>query len=181
MSGTNYFSYFPTVTYQDVTGKSKIAIDVFKRAKMVNMRNIIQSSTFYKYTIQDGERPEDIADRYYGDTQYYWIILYANEILNVPAQWPRSYRQFEKYIISKYGSVEYAANRTSEASIHHYEDEDGNWITKKTWLDQGAVDSRAITIYDYEYNLNEDKREIVIVRAEYLVQIITEMNNIFKG
>lgn len=183
MAGTNYFSYFPTMEYAcpESTDTKKV-VDVFKRAKMVSMNKNIKGNIFYKYTIQDGERPEHIAERYYGDTQYYWIVLYANDIINLTAQWPRSYREFETYITGKYGSVEEASYRGVDSEvIHHYEDEDGDWITEAQWGENGALEEYKKTIYDYEYDLNESKREINIVRSEYLRQIIGEMNKIFKG
>lgn len=175
MAGTNYFSYFPSMRYDN-----KDVIDIFKRARMVNMGDNLKGYVFYKYTIQEGEKPEHIAERYYGDTRYYWIILYANDILNVTAQWPRSYRDFENYIIGKYGSIEAAAIRSNDIAIHHYEDEDGNWITKDEWTVQGAQEIFRKTNYDYEYDLNENKKEINIPKVEYLKQIINEMNKIFK-
>ena len=101
MSGTNYFSYFPNVEYTDNSGSTKIVTDIFKRVKMRTLSTIIKTAIFYKYTIQDGERVEDIANRYYGDTQYYWLILYANDIINIYTQWPRSNSEFNNYIISK--------------------------------------------------------------------------------
>lgn len=177
MAGTNFFSYFPSLDYYCPGGCKKVAIDIFRRVKMKEINQTIKGSVFYKYTIQDGEKPEHIAERYYGDTRYYWLILFANDIINPYSQWPRSYREFEKYIVSKYGSIEEASDVTSEDAIHHYEDEDGNWIKQSDW--DGTL-SRRISVYDYEYNLNEDKKEINIVRVEYLQQIINEMNELFN-
>lgn len=174
MPGTNYFSYFPSTQYTSTEGNTKKVVDVFRRAKMRDINTKIKSSVFYKYTIQDGETPEQIADRYYGNTQYYWLILYANNIINVYAQWPKSYQEFERYIISKYGSVEEASNVNN---VHHYENSDGDWISEEAW---DGTPSLKKSVYDYEYELNEAKREINIVKSEYLRQIINEMNNIFK-
>lgn len=168
MSGTNYFSYFPKINYTDGI-YNKTAVNIFKRAKVVQFSSVIQSTIFYEYVIKDGERVEDIANRYYGDTQYYWIILYVNNIINVYSQWPKSNRQFEDYIISTYGSVEEASS-----TLHHYEDSNGNWISYQ-------VDAIEKTVYDYEYDENEKKREIFIVRKEYIPQLVREMNNIFNA
>lgn len=177
MSGTNYFSYFPNVEYTDNSGSTKIVTDIFKRVKMRTLSTIIKTAIFYKYTIQDGERVEDIANRYYGDTQYYWLILYANDIINIYTQWPRSNSEFNNYIISKYESIEGASDTTNELLVHHYEDVVGNWINKSDW---DGTPSLKKTIYDWEYSLNENKREINIVKREYLPQIIKEMNNLFS-
>lgn len=177
MAGTNFFSYFPSVDYLCPDGCKKVVVDVFRRVKLREIQKTIKGSVFYKYTIQDGERPEHIAERYYGDTQYYWLILFANDILNIYAQWPRSSRDFERYIVSKYGSVEEVTDMTIDSSIHHYEDADGNWIKKTDW--DGTLSLRK-SIYDYEYELNEDKREINIIKSDYLEQIINEMNELFN-
>lgn len=168
MPGSNYFSYFPTITYDSIDGSKKTATDIFKRAKMTQLSANVKANLFYKYTIQDGDRPEHLAYKYYGDTQYYWVILYANNIINIYAQWPLTYHEFEKYIIDKYGSFEEA-----NSVIHHYEDTDGNWVDYNP-------STNPITNYDYEYKLNEDKREINIIKKDYLIQIITEMNKIFS-
>jgi hypothetical protein len=35
---------------------------------------------YYEYTIQDGDTPEIVAYKYYGDSYRYWIVLFANQI-----------------------------------------------------------------------------------------------------
>lgn len=185
MSGTNYFSYFPQVEHTLPTG-TKVVTDIFKRVKLRSLSMVVKSSIFYKYTIRENESPEDLANRYYGDTQYYWLILYANEIINVYAQWPRNNRDFENYIVAKYGSVESVAavidtENFDELKVHHYEDEKGNWISKEMWLlstDPYKL-TRVITTYEWEYRLNEDKREINVIKKNYVQQIISEMNRLF--
>lgn len=167
MSGTNYFSYFPQVEYSFPEGYTKTVTDIFKRVKMVALSNSLKASIFYNYTIKDGERPEDIANRYYGDTQYYWLILYTNNIISLYSQWPKSSQQFEDYITSTYGSFEDA-----QSIFHHYEDSNGNW----TSYQEGVVEK---SIFEYELDENEKKREIVIIRKEYLSHILNEMNKIF--
>ena len=185
MPGTNYFSYFPQIENTFTETGTKIATNLFKRVKIRNFSTVVKSGIYYKYTIKDGERPEDIADRYYGDTQYYWIILYANDIINIYAQWPRSQRDFEEYLIDRYGSIEDIANENDTVALHHYEDGDGNWVSSDTyWYDDGTVaenrDSTFVSIYQHEVNLNDAKREINIIKKEYLHQIVGEMNKLFK-
>lgn len=186
MPGSNYFSYFPTVENTFTETGTKIATNLFKRVKIRNFTTVVKSAMYYKYTIKDGERPEHIAHNYYGDTQYYWLILYANDIINVYAQWPRSNRDFEAYLIDRYGSIDEISNETDDIALHHYEDDKGNWISSPTYIyDDGSGPeqirvSNRITIYDHELALNDAKREINIIKKEYLMQIIGEMNNLFK-
>lgn len=175
MSGTNYFSYFPQTDYSYPDGYVKTVVNIFKRAKMASLSDTIKTTVFYKYTIREGERVEDIANGYYGDTQYYWVILYANDIINIYSQWPKSHTQFEDYIVSTYGSVESASSTT-----HHYEDKNGNWISQSSWVTNGSLPGYVKSVYDYEYDENEKKREIYMIRKEYLFQIIKEMNLIFR-
>lgn len=173
MSGTNYFSYFPQMDYVN-DGNTKTVVNIFKRAKMASLSSTIRTTIFYEYTIRDGERVEDIAHRYYGDTQYYWVILYTNNIANVYSQWPKSNQQLIDYLVSIYGSIE------DSTATHHYEDSNGNWISYDAWVINGRNEECVKSIYDYEYEENEKKREIFIVRKEYLHQIIREMNNLFN-
>lgn len=185
MAGTNYFSYFPqtNITFEE-TG-TKIATNLFKRVKIRNFTTVVKSSMYYEYVVKDGERPEDLAQRYYGDTRYYWIILYANDIINVYGQWPRSQKDLEAYLIQRYGSVEAVSDETDINAIHHYEDGQGNWISSSTyWYDDGDVsenrNSTVVTIYDHEVALNDAKRNINVIKKEYLQQIIGEMNDLFN-
>lgn len=77
---------------------------------------IDNTSAYYEYTIKEDETPEILADRVYGSPEAYWIILYANNILDAQFDWPMSYVAFEKYIKGKYGSITNAKEK-----IHHYE------------------------------------------------------------
>lgn len=73
-------------------------------------------NAYYYYAVRDEERPEVLAERVYGDPEAHWIILYANNIYDPYYDWPMDSRTFEKYIIDKYGSVEWA-----KTNWHHYE------------------------------------------------------------
>ena len=185
MAGTNYFSYFPQANVTFTETGTKVATNLFKRVKIRNFATVVQSALYYKYTIRDGERPEDLASRYYGDTRYYWIILYANNIINVYSQWPRSQKDLEAYLIQRYESIEAISDQTDINAIHHYEDDQGNWLSSSTyWYDDGSVsenrNSTIVTIYDYEVALNDAKREINVIKRDYLHQIVGEMNEIFN-
>lgn len=74
------------------------------------------TSAYYEYAIKEDETPEILADRIYDDPQAYWIILYANDIYDPQYDWPMNQNVFEKYLISKYGSLSAA-----KSQIHHYE------------------------------------------------------------
>lgn len=73
-------------------------------------------AAYYEYVVRDGETPESLADRVYGDPQGHWVILYANNIYDPFYDWPLDYKSFNAYIIDKYGSIE-----SAQTTYHHFE------------------------------------------------------------
>jgi hypothetical protein len=115
-----YFRELPNLQVLNRT-KNQISNDetlvvknFFKRAKL---REDIGSvaSAFEYYFVTENERPEQIAEKIYGDPELDWVILTANNIINVQDQWPLNLDNFNKYMLDKYGSED-AYN-----DIHHYE------------------------------------------------------------
>ena len=94
--------------------ETSIVKNFFKRAKI---REDIGSvvSAFEYYIITQDERPEQIAEKLYGDPELDWVILTCNNITNVQDQWPLNLSTFNKYMLEKYGSEE------AYDDVHHYE------------------------------------------------------------
>jgi hypothetical protein len=170
MRKTNYFKNFNKTIKDGI-----IITNLLNRADLRTGLSIAQSVTYDPYIIKDGQSPERIAELYYGNVSYFWIILFANGIKNIYEEWPKSNEVFNEYIISKYGNIEYA-----QLMMHHYEDSDGDFITEEEWLTQGGDLSKSINIFDYEEKLNDEKRVIKLIRNEYKHQLINEFNNIFS-
>lgn len=115
---SRYFEYFPSILY-DIDGGNlsnyQLATNVLSRVGF--LREILSNiSTYRLYTIRDGDKPEILADKVYGDPEAHWIILYANNIKDPQYDWPMDNRTFVKHIKDKYGTVEAA-----KTGIHHYE------------------------------------------------------------
>lgn len=169
-----HFSYFPSVEYGDV-----VLTNILLRAKI---RDVVldKAAVFYEYTVRDGERPDEISSRYYGNSDYTWAILYANEIYDPIHEWVKNGEQFYAYVKQKYGSVEKAASQLEEP--HHYLLDEEYVIDKTTFLDNSieASRKRAVSNYEYEFEKNEARRNIKIIDVVYLRQIVNEMKNIFK-
>lgn len=72
--------------------------------------------TYYMYTVKDEETPDALANKVYGTSEAHWVILYANDIYDPQYDWPMSSKVFDKYVINKYGSIEFA-----KTNFHHYE------------------------------------------------------------
>jgi hypothetical protein len=70
-----------------------------------------QVTIFNEITVQDGERPEDIATAFYNNPFYNWTVLIANDVVDVYSQWPRSITQLQDFINQKYDNP--------QATKHH--------------------------------------------------------------
>tara|TARA_Y200000002_G_scaffold261711_1_gene217248 strand:- start:464 stop:1078 length:615 start_codon:yes stop_codon:yes gene_type:complete len=66
---------------------------------------------FTEDTVKDGEKPEDIATRLYGNPFYNWTILVINDVTDYYKQWPKSVVQLQEYINTKYTN--------GQATKHH--------------------------------------------------------------
>jgi len=95
-------------TYEDVT-------NIFFRIGIVK-ETINNISSYYVYDIEDGDTPEILAEKVYGDAGAAWLLLLTNEIMDAQFQWPLDDNSFNRYVIEKYGSLEYALT-----TPHHYE------------------------------------------------------------
>ena len=115
----SYFSYFPEIAYVSRTNDRSssdeyiIVKNIFKRAKLRDdFYNVV--TAFDDYMIIADERPDQVAEAVYGDPRYDWVVLTANNITNIRDQWPLNAQDFQKYLLSKYGSEE------EFTKIHHY-------------------------------------------------------------
>lgn len=115
-----YFRELPNIQFNNRT-KNEVSNDeviivknLFKRAKIREDFNQV-ATAFQYYSITGDERPEQIAEKVYGDPELDWVILLTNNILNVQDEWPLNLDSFYKYMIDKYGSEE------AFGDIHHYE------------------------------------------------------------
>ena len=134
----SYFSKFPKITY-DMKGDSvrKLLPDILRRVKL---RTTFKSGgiLFDKYDVKEGERPEDVAFKWFGDPELHWIILMTNNVTDRYYDWPMNQAQFAEYLTDKYG--------TNVDTIHHYE------ITKSS----GRTTSKGPSDYSHKVEVNSD-------------------------
>ena len=108
-----YFNSMPKILTPDVNGDGILLTNLMTRSELIpSLLN--NPMMFYKYDIQDGDTPEIVADKYYGDSYRYWIVLYANQILDPQWNWPLNNQQFDAYLTKKYSS---AANNSNVLSV----------------------------------------------------------------
>jgi hypothetical protein len=197
-----YFDTLPKILQYDNVGTGRVFTNLLARASIIP-ELLKNPALYYSYDIQEGDTPEIIAHKYYGDSYRYWMVLLANEILDPQWGWPMSNTVFNDYLISKYGS-----SSTAQNTVHHYEktltqfDSGTNttttntveidlntynttFATKKSYtLSTGdvtvTVSKSAISYYDYEFKLNESKRNIQILNSNYVNQLETELKNLMS-
>lgn len=91
-----YFDKIPDITYNRVLVK-----DISRRVAFLK-KTIENPYIFLPYTIEEGDRAEDIAYHYYGDPNYSWLVYLANDIIDPYNEWPMDEYTFNQYIIEKY-------------------------------------------------------------------------------
>ena len=198
---SNYFSYIPNFEYinripseQNISSYTEVK-NLFKRVKLSN--KLFQDLTnFTKYQIVGDERPDSVANKIYNNPNYDWIVLLSNNIINIQDEWPMSNRTFELYMNKKYGVTNYD-------NIHHYEsievkDSSNNYTVLKKGLEvpsdysitfyDGALGRMStvtntnvgVTNYEYESRIQDDKRNIFLLRSDLIQTAIKDIKSLMK-
>ena len=168
--------------------------NLFKRGKL--REDIFGDLSFFtKYQIIGDERPDNVAYKVYNDSSLDWVVLLSNNILNIQTEWPMTQNTFDQYLLGKYGSYDALYD-----GVHHYETEEikdtgGRIIIPKgtkvdsgysiTYFDYGLGQEvtklnigQAVTNYDYENQIQEDKRNIFVLKPIYLNVLFNDLENI---
>ena len=196
-----YFRYVPDFDcvsrLKDVNhiGDYVTVKNLFKRVQV--RPDIFNDAThFTKYTIIGDERPDNIAFKVYKDSNLDWLVLMSNNIVNFETEWPLTQQSFYNYLISKYGTDE------GINSVHHYESKEirnsqkrivlpkGLEIPKDysiTFYDPGLNTERVvsgisveITNYIYEERLQNKKRNIYLLKDNYIGLVLDDMDNLLQ-
>lgn len=167
--------------------------NLFKRVK-IREDLFNELSYFTKYKIIGDERPDQVAYKIYGTQDYDWIVLLSNNILNVQSEWPLSDESFNNYMIDKYGSED------NFYTVRHYvtkeiKDSIGRIIVRPglevpsdysiSYYDSGVqietTDTTvAVTNYEYESNIQDEVRNIYLIKPNYLNLVIQDIDSIMS-
>jgi hypothetical protein len=188
-----YFRNLLDVEYQSPlpertnSGEYIVAKNIFRRMKIRDdLQNVF--TIFNKYQIENGKRPDLVAEEVYGSADFDWVVLISAGIINVRDEWPLSEISLYNYAEKKYGDT--------LTSPHHYEtveikDSRGRLILPAgkvvdqnfsiTYYDGTYVTKNPatslVTNYEYEVQKNNEKESIYILKAEYLNQVILDMKD----
>ena len=176
----SYFSKFPLMAY-DMAGNQqwKLLPNILRRVKL---RSGIRSGSFLfdNYDVRDGERPEDIAFKWFGDPEYHWVILMTNNITDRYYQWPLSQPQFQEHLKDKYGSG-------NEDAVHHYEITQSSGPTSSrdyshmVECNSTETNPTIISNRQYEQRKQDEYRQIRLLDKRYLTTFVNEFESLIKG
>ena len=175
-----FFEQFPKIAY-DISGNKnfKLVTDIFRRIKIRS--NIADNVSLYStYDVPSGETPETTSFKHFGTTDYHWIILLTNNITDRYYGWPLSEQDFEAYVTSKYDNP---------SAVHHYEKTQSSGsqtsngpfdYSHKIEVNSTEVGAEAVSNYEYERRLQDEKRNIRLLDPNYLPLFLEEFEKLVR-
>ena len=170
-----YFSKFPLIVY-DAKGDAnfKIATHMLVR---VALRTKVRTNTllYDTYDVKEGETPESLAFKLYGDSEYHWIVLFANNITDRYHDWPMSTPQFLEFINEKYADPN---------ALHHYEiPQTSGDTTIKIDIGTDNTDypsASEVTNFEFEQDRQDTISQIRLLDPSYVEQLVKEFEGMMK-
>jgi hypothetical protein len=176
----SFFKRFPMMEYDIKDNDNyKLLPNILRRVKL-KAAVADGQMIFDKYDVKEGERPEDVAYKWFGDAEYHWVILMTNNITYRYYGWPMTEVQFFEYVTDKYADID---------GIHHYE------VTKDSGRTTGQGPSdyshlvevtsdtdNAITVtnIEYERRIQDKLRQIKLLDKKHLNNFVDEFNNLIS-
>jgi len=201
---TPYFRNLPDFEYVNRTSNGNdVAIsdystvkNLFKKGKL--REDIFQELTFFeKYQISGDDRPDNVANEVYNDPTLDWVVLTSNNILNIQTEWPMPQATFDAFLLEKYGNYNTLYN-----GIHHYESNQvknsQDVVIFPKGVRVGAAQSVSyynystgvqvtvsnvsspITNYEHEEKINNDKRNIFLLKPQYLNIVFDDLEEMME-
>ena len=188
-----YFRELPNLRYPSFLQEKGSSFDyveaknLFRRTKL---RDDLQNNftLFDKYEIIEGMRPDNVALELYESDQFDWVVLLVAGITNVRNEWPLSSRDLYHYALDKYGD---SLNSNMFFETIEVKDSSGRLILPKgKVVDQnftipkpGAPNATinpvvGISNFEYETRINDEKRNIFVLRLEYLQEFVNDFREL---
>ena len=170
-----------------------VAKNFFRRYKIND--DVFQFAVFFKkYTIKDGERPETLAEKIYGNQFYDWVILLTNNMVNAQYDWPRTnyeiYKIVEEEFDDPYSEISHYEIKETighyQAGLHvdktFYDGTHKLNINGSVQIKNGNEIASPITVAEYYQEENEKKREIYLLKSRYLESFVKDFKkqNLYK-
>ena len=196
-SPNSYFRQLPDLDYPSLANNRTSVYD-YQTVKNIFKRAVIRDdifdeiTAFTKYSVIGDERPDQIAYKFYGDSGLDWVVLTTNNIVHLRDEWPMGNQDFLTYLNEKYTDQELS-------NIHHYEteilrDSRGRLIQPEglkvpeghsiTFLDRGVLRTesklKSLSFLQHETDMNDKKRDINILKQEYLSLFLDDVGEIME-
>lgn len=205
-----YFKTLPKINMTDFKGSTIIMTNLISRVEVIQSL-LNDPLLFYSYDIQEGDTPEIVADKYYGDSYRYWLVMFSNQLFDPQWDWPLTSRQFGDYLFAKYKTNEFQSygeviaitqqgfgeyrqvittvdSQTLEETVRTIVIDgtiyaagvnntstrifpNGNSVTQ-------TVEYQRLSIYDYELEKNEAKRNINLINSKYASQVEAQLQTL---
>jgi hypothetical protein len=198
---SNYFKQVPEFEYVSRLPGANIGDyirvkNLFKKGKI--REDIFQNLAFFeKYKIIGDDRPDNVAFEVYEDSKLDWIVLLSNNVLNVQSEWPLPQTDFDRFLLDKYGDYDTLYN-----GIHHYETEEVKNSQGVTIVPAGLQVNSSysasyydffieqqittgnisvpVTNYEYEEKIDDNKRNIFLLKEDYVGIVLNDMEGIME-
>ena len=190
-----YFRELPSILYQSplsTRSGSDEYVEVKNLFRRVKLRDDLKGSVTYltNYYVRDGFRPDQVAEDLYGNSNLDWVVLHTAGIVNIRDEWPLTSKEIYDYSFNKYGN--------DLNQIRYYVTTEVKDSSGKVYLPKGKVVDSDFTIpdptspvstlnpvggvtnYEHESNLNEDKRNIAVLKPSYLELFLSDMRRIMR-
>ena len=193
----NYFSYLPNLKYSSLlktAGDNTTTVEVknlFRRAKLREDFTSV-ATLFEKYKVEGGDRPDQVAEKFYGDENLDWVVLTSNNITDIRSQWPLAEHDLNNVLNDKYTPQELV-------SIHHYETLEWRDYNNNLIMPAGKVVDedftikytiggdikevapfKSVSVFENELRLNDEKRNIQLIRPDLIPQVIKDLKEIMR-
>ena len=175
-----YFETFPNRLY-DIKGDGNqtLVTDIFRRMKVRDgvKDNLAMMAT---YDVMNGDSPETISYKHFGSTDYFWVICLMNDVTDRFYDWPLSDSAFEEYVKQKYAEP---------GAVHHYEITQSSGpqtsngpfdYSHKIEVNSTEVGAEAVSNYEYERRLQDEKRNIKLLDPNYLPLFLEEFEKLTR-
>ena len=175
-----YFNAMPKIYYDSFgTGKPKIVTNLLRR---VGLRTKVRTNTllFDTYSVREGETPEIIAHKMYGDSELHWIVMLVNNITDRYHDWPMGTSQFNSYINQKYVDTD---GNLNTSGVHHYEIDQTSGDTKVTIEVTDIItypNAKIVTNYEYEQRRQDRIRQIRLLDPRYKDTFVDEYKKLMN-
>ena len=190
---SNYLNSLPNLKYPSLNPKSNSLFDLddvknfFVRLTVVEdaFQNVSYNT---KYKVKGNERPDNVAEKVYGSSKLDWVVLLSNNIIDVYDEWPIEDFRFYEFLDSKYQGQNY--NDIAYYETTEIRDTQGRLLLKKglrvdsTFTFTNPLTNSTtspitpVTYLDIEKKKNDAKRNIVLLRVEYVKRFIDRLQNL---